>query len=130
METHIFVINSLESLCKGITYFSTYVVKTHTPYELDKKTPNFAQGLDFLRFQVAICTVFHEESESEVKKCLNFRARRENIRKTYLGISGSNFLFENFLFKLLGVCFQCSLIAFLLCWWGVLPFVGDPYSCY
>ena len=50
-----------------------------TPYAYDKKTPNFAQGLDFLRFwarfwdsrhfQVTIYTVFHEESESEVKKC-------------------------------------------------------------
>ena len=41
----------------------------HTPYALDKKTPNFVQGLDFLRFQVAIYTVCHEESESEVNKC-------------------------------------------------------------
>ena len=40
-----------------------------TPYAFDKKTPNFAQGLDFLRSQVAIYTVFHEESESEVEKC-------------------------------------------------------------
>ena len=43
--------------------------KQNTPYAYDKKTPNFPQGLDFLRFQVAIYTVFHEESESEVEKC-------------------------------------------------------------
>ena len=43
--------------------------KGNTPYAFDKKTPNFAQGLDFLRSQVAIYTVFHEESESEVEKC-------------------------------------------------------------
>ena len=35
----------------------------------DKKTPNFAQGLDFLRSQVAIYTAFDEESESEVETC-------------------------------------------------------------
>ncbi len=40
-----------------------------TPYAFDKKTPNFAQGLDFLRSQVLVCTVFQEESESEVEKC-------------------------------------------------------------
>ena len=40
-----------------------------TPYAFDKKTPNIAQGLDFLRSQVAIYTVFHEESESENEKC-------------------------------------------------------------
>ena len=28
-----------------------------TPYAHDKKTPNFAQGLDFLKSQVAIYTV-------------------------------------------------------------------------
>ena len=40
-----------------------------TPHAYDKKSQNSAQGLDFLRFQVAIYTVFHEESESEVEKC-------------------------------------------------------------
>ena len=44
-------------------------MQSTTPYAFDKKTPNFAQGLDFLRSQVAIYTVFHEESESEVEKC-------------------------------------------------------------
>ena len=41
----------------------------YTPYACDKKTLNFAEALDFLRFQVAIYAVFHEESESEVEKC-------------------------------------------------------------
>ena len=60
------------------THGVTHII-SHTPYAFDKKTPNFAQGLDFLRFwarfwdsrhsQVAIYTVFHEESESEVEKC-------------------------------------------------------------
>ena len=49
----------------GFSYVLCYTLS------LDKKTPNFAQGLDFLRFQVAIYTVFHEESEAEVKKCQN-----------------------------------------------------------
>ena len=31
---------------------------------------------------LAICTVFHKESESEVKQCKNFGARREKLRKT------------------------------------------------
>ena len=31
---------------------------------------------------IYIYIVFHEESESEVEKCQNFRARRVNIRKT------------------------------------------------
>ena len=48
-----------------------FLIRTllNTPYAYDKNTPNFAQGLDFLRFQVAIYTVVHEESESEVEKC-------------------------------------------------------------
>ena len=51
-----------------------------TPYAFEKKTPNFAQGLDFsriwARFETPdmprwlyMHTVFHEESESEVEKC-------------------------------------------------------------
>ena len=40
-----------------------------TSYASDKKASSFAQGLGFLRFQVAIYTVFHEESVSEVEKC-------------------------------------------------------------
>ena len=40
-----------------------------TPHAFDKKTPIFAEGLDFLRSQVGIYTVVHEESESEVEKC-------------------------------------------------------------
>ena len=39
-----------------------------TPYAYDKKTPNFAQGLNFLRSQVAIYRVVHEQFESEVEK--------------------------------------------------------------
>ena len=63
-----------------------------TPYAFDKKTPNLAQGLDFLRFwarfwnsrhsQVAIYTVFHEESESEVKKCQILEPGGEKYEKT------------------------------------------------
>ena len=41
----------------------------NAPYAFAKKTPNFAQGLDFLSFQVAMGTVFDEESESEVEEC-------------------------------------------------------------
>ena len=51
----------------GIFRTSPLNLASITPYAYDKKTPNFAQGLDFLRSQVAIYTVFHEESESEVK---------------------------------------------------------------
>ena len=40
-----------------------------TPYAFDKKTPTFAQGLDFSGSQVVIHTAFHEDSESEVEKC-------------------------------------------------------------
>ncbi len=43
--------------------------KLDTPYPFDKKTPNFDQGLDFLRSQVPIYTCVHEESESEVERC-------------------------------------------------------------
>ena len=56
---------------------------------------NFAQGLDFLRFQVAIYTVFHEESESEVEKCKIL----EPGGKIWKKIQGLNFLSKNFLFK-------------------------------
>ena len=44
-------------------------MSSHTPDAYDKETLNFAQGLDFLRSQVAIHTVFDKESESEVEKC-------------------------------------------------------------
>ena len=57
---------------------------TCTPYAFDKKTPNFAQGLDFLRFQVAIYSVFHEESESEVKKRILFKSQEGKIGKVKL----------------------------------------------
>ena len=51
-----------------------------TPYAYDKKSQNFAQGLDFLSFQVAIYTVFHEESESEVEKCHFLRPEAKNTK--------------------------------------------------
>ena len=38
-----------------------------TPYQFNKKTLISAQGLDFLRSQVPVYTVCHEESESEVE---------------------------------------------------------------
>ena len=68
---------------------------TSTPYALDKKASNFAQGLDLLRSQMAIYNifvVFQEESESEVEKKSNFGARREKLEKPTLGVLGSNFL--------------------------------------
>ena len=46
----------------------TTVECERTPHEYDKKTPNFAQGLDFLRSQVATYAVLQEESESKVEK--------------------------------------------------------------
>ena len=58
--------------------FCEHCVVFHTPWQYDKKPVNFGQGLDFLKVfgqilgsrhaQVAICTVFHEESESDVEK--------------------------------------------------------------
>ena len=59
-----------------------------TPHAYDKKSSNFAQGLDFLRFQVAIYTVFHEESESEVEKCEILEPGGKKW-KIYPGIPGS-----------------------------------------
>ena len=59
-EAHHFSLNALK-------YYLN--IATNTPYVLDKKAPNFAQGLDFLRFQMAVYTVFHQESESGIKKC-------------------------------------------------------------
>ena len=52
----------------GTPLFKLLKETSFTPYAYDKKSRSFAQGLDFLRFQVAIYTVFHEESESGVEK--------------------------------------------------------------
>ena len=49
---------------------------------------------------MAIYTVFHEESESEVKKCQILEPGGESIEN---GIPGSNFLSKIFLFIVLGV---------------------------
>ena len=57
-------------------------IQEATPCAFDKKTINLAQGLDCLRSQVAICTVFDEESESEVEKCKILEPGGKN-RKTY-----------------------------------------------
>ena len=67
----------------------------NTPNILNKKHVNFGQGLDFLRFwarfwdtrrsQVAIYTVFHEESESEVEKCKKLEPGGKKHEKPTLG---------------------------------------------
>ena len=56
-----------------------FILSSITPYAFDKRTPNFAQGLDFSRCearfgdsrhsQVSIYAVFDEEPEFEVNKC-------------------------------------------------------------
>ena len=55
---------------------------SYAPYACDKKTPNFAQGLDFTRFQVATYAVVDEESESEVEKCNILEQGGKQIGKT------------------------------------------------
>ena len=74
----------------------------HTPHAYDKKAPIFAQGRDFFmlwaRFwdprhsQVAIYTVIHEESESEVEKCQICEPGGKMQEKPTLGIPGSRCL--------------------------------------
>ena len=62
------------------------------PMHMIRKQQHFAQGLDFIRFQVAIYKAFNEESESEVEKCQILEPGWKINEKPTLGIRGPRFL--------------------------------------
>ena len=64
-----------------------------TPYAYVKKTPSFAHSLDFSRSHVAMHTVVHEESESEVGR-YRILEPGGKILETYPKNSRVSFLFE------------------------------------